>query len=351
MRRNPSHFLLLATILVVSTPLLLAQTPDRGIYLGIWANPQLGSGQEAAIEVREGPAPNGINRTFALHLHYYSWTKLAGELDSAGVFHPDDDLLGDIAHGRIPVISWVCDGTVFNSDGLIAAGDPNEDANIMATASALAQYPGPVLLRWFWEFNRLGGNQNCRGDAGGTPTQQVYNDFIGAWRHIRQLFRQAGAANVLFLWNPGYYPADGDPTDPHNYYPGNGFVDWIGIDTYQRSTTATFADDFGLFYSDFSQDQYGHKPLMVGENASPNFTVHNLELQSTYLQGLLADVQAGLYPLLKAYCYFDSHPTGKTDNWILDDNNGQGNGGLAAFAIIGASREFSAMPASFIPPR
>jgi hypothetical protein len=58
-----------------------------------------------------------------------------------------------------------CDGTVANSDHVIAGGDSNEDAVITATARALAQYPGPVMLRCFWEFNLRGNNQSCRGDS------------------------------------------------------------------------------------------------------------------------------------------------------------------------------------------
>ena len=100
------------------------------------------------------------------------------------------------------MISWVCDGTVANSDHVIRSGDAGEDAVITATARALAQYPGPVLLRWFWEFNVLVNNQSCRGDTGGKPTQQVYTDFIAAWRHIRQLFQNAGAANVVAEGQP-----------------------------------------------------------------------------------------------------------------------------------------------------
>jgi len=312
--------------------------PATGVLLGIWANPALAPNQEKAIEVREGPAPDGINRPFALHLHYYGWSDLSQELSSGGVFQPDAQLAGDISHGRVPVISWTCDGSVANSDHVIAGGNANEDAVITATAKALAQYPGPVLLRWFWEFNVLANNQSCRGDTGGTPTQQVYTDFIGAWQHVRNLFQSAGATNVVFLWNPGHYNADGDADDPHGFYPGNSYVDWIGVDTYQRTTTATFDDDFGLFYSDFSQSQYGGKPLMVGENGSQGFALNNMELQSTYLQGLLADIQANRYPLLKAYDYFDSAGNG---GWVLDDNNGQGNGGLAAFAMLAASPSFT----------
>jgi beta-mannanase len=122
--------------------------------------------------------------------------------------------------------------------------------------------------------------------------------------------QNASATNVVFLWNPGHYNAAGDADDPRSFYPGNDYVDWIGVDTYQRSTTATFNDDFGLFYSDFSKSQYGSKPLMVGENGSqglaPNTAQNSSELKGTYLHGLLSDVQANRYSLLKGYCYFDA---------------------------------------------
>ena len=318
------------------------QVPSNGVYLGIWANQALAPSPEKAAEIREGPAPNGINRTFALHLIYYQWGDIAAQLDSNGVFHPDASLLGDISHGRVPVISWHCDQTGTNSDHVVAAEDPAEDAIITASARALAQYPGPVLLRWFWEFNLLTSqnsvaNQACLGNGGNAPKAQVYSDFIGAWQHIWRLFQAAGATNVSFLWNPGHYGADTDSADPHPYYPGNQFVDWIGTDSYQRTATSTFADDIGLFYSDFSQGQYGGKPLMVGENGAADSATYGMETQQSYLQGVLADLQANKYPLLKAYDYFDSDGTvTKTSgNWALD------TAGLAEMAVLGASPMFN----------
>ena len=312
--------------------------PASGIYLGIRANPNLAKTEELSTEIREGPPPNGIGRPFALHLLYYAWTDLQNELGSNGVLVADNNLAGDIAHGRVPVISWQCDSNTPNSDHVIAGGDPGEDATITATAKALAQVPGPVLLRWMWEFNDLNNHAGCLGWTKGTPTAQNYSDFIGAWQHIWKLFQSAGASNVAFLWNPGFYAADGNEDDPHGFYPGNAYVDWLGLDTYQRSETETFDNDFGVFYSDFSQSQYGGKPLMVGENGSQDYAQFNAELQWSYLQGVLADAKANRYPLLKAYDYFDA---GTPPTWVLDDNNGQGSGGLAAFTMLGASPQFS----------
>lgn len=94
----------LGAIAVLLSPAVCASgyvlpVPSKGAYVGIWANPALGPNPEAAIEAREGPAPNGINHAFALHLHYYAWTKIAGMLNN-GVFEPDVGLQDDIAHGR-----------------------------------------------------------------------------------------------------------------------------------------------------------------------------------------------------------------------------------------------------------
>ena len=317
--------------------------PTTGVYLGFWANPNLAGGQEKAVEIREGPPPNGVNHTFALHLVYYQWGDIAAQLDSNGVFQPDAALAGDISHGRVPVISWKCDLNVPNSNSVIAGGDANEDALITASARALKQYPGPVMLRWFWEFNQLNKNQSCRGDTGGAPTAQVYNGFINAWRHIWTLFQNAGATNVVFVWNPGSY-MPGASNDPHGYYPGNGYVDWIAVDTYWRDPTSTFTSDFDQFYNDFSQSQYAGKPTIVGENGAPNYSINNAETQASYLATVLAALTSNRYPLLKAYDYFDSggiDSKGQLTNWVLDDNNGKGNGGLAEFAVLAANAVFA----------
>ena len=323
----------LAVVAAVPAIAQLNAPPPGQVYLGIWADPTLGANPEQAIEKREGGAPNGVGRTFALHLHYYGWKDLTQQLDSTGVFHPDSSLLGDIDHRRVPVLSWKCDQEIANSDAVISGGNAQEDAVILATAKALAQYPGPVLLRWFWEFNVLVNNQSCRGDTGGAPTQQVYDNFIGAWRHIRTLFRDAGATNVVFLWNAGF----GENDDPAPYYPGNDVVDWIGVDTYQRAPNATFVDDFDSFYTKFSAATYANKPLMVGENAAHAMSDYGTEQQPAYLLGLLADVQTDRYPLLKAYCYFDS--SGNKGDWVLDNT-----GGLTAFTTLASSPAFSPVP-------
>lgn len=114
-----------AFLALLTHPILCASStlpiPSTGVYLGVWADPNSASNQEAAIELLEGLS--GVNRPFALHLGSYGWKDLSQLLNFAGVFRPDSELQGDISHGRVPVISWTCDRSTPTSD--IASGGPD----------------------------------------------------------------------------------------------------------------------------------------------------------------------------------------------------------------------------------
>jgi hypothetical protein len=50
-----------------------------------------------------------------------------------------------------------------------------------------------------------------------------------AWRHIHGIFAAAGAINVIWSWDHSHqyrYRA----TMASRWYPGNAYVDWVGID-------------------------------------------------------------------------------------------------------------------------
>ncbi len=57
--------------------------------------------------------------------------------------------------------------------------------------------------------------------------------FVDAYRHIVDIFRKESVKNVTWFWHPDVY-SDPDVTwnRQKNYYPGDGYVDWIGISAY-----------------------------------------------------------------------------------------------------------------------
>jgi len=160
----------------------------------------------------------------------------------------------DRAAGRTPLIAW--DG---RSDlGAIRSGQ--WDALLQQRAHECRAFGAPLYLRWAAEFN---GDWNpCYGRG---------RDFVAAWRHMVGVFRANGADNVRWVWCPialeqRYRPAE----DWRDYYPGDRFVDLVGMDGYNWGTTRSwsrwqsFAAIFGPLYADYA----GRKPIMVCEIGS-----------------------------------------------------------------------------------
>jgi mannan endo-1,4-beta-mannosidase len=61
-------------------------------------------------------------------------------------------------------------------------------------------------------------------------------DFIAAWRHIHDVFASQGAGNVIWSWDPSHQYAQAAPdkvaSPASHWYPGDKYVDMIGVDGY-----------------------------------------------------------------------------------------------------------------------
>ena len=60
--------------------------------------------------------------------------------------------------------------------------------------------------------------------------------FIAAWRHFHDVFAADGVRNVIWSWDPtqqySQYRPGRTATPAGEWFPGNKYVDWIGIDGY-----------------------------------------------------------------------------------------------------------------------
>lgn len=62
--------------------------------------------------------------------------------------------------------------------------------------------------------------------------------FVKAWRHIHDLFQEEGATNVVWVWSPNVVnPVPSVKLEP--YWPGDAYVDWVGIVGYWRRPAPT----------------------------------------------------------------------------------------------------------------
>lgn len=122
------------------------------------------------------------------------------------------------------------DGSHRGWDSEVAAG--LFDGELRAIAKALAKDGRPILLRPGFEFN---------GAWNGYHPESYRSAFI----HIRSIFDNEGADNVVWLWNA--HPA-GKIAPFMEFYPGDEFVDWWGINLFGNAfdspTQRAFTGEF-----------------------------------------------------------------------------------------------------------
>lgn len=158
--------------------------------------------------------------------------------------------------GALTLMSWEPFSTSLAD---IAAG--RSDAYIKRYATAVRTLNLPVVIDFADEFN--GGWENW-GTHHVTPAQ-----FVAAWRHIHDVFVDTGAGTVIWAWSPNVVnPVPSVRLKP--YYPGDGYVDWVGLIGYftlgNGNRYSTFSGVFGPTMRQVRT--FTRKPFLVLETAA-----------------------------------------------------------------------------------
>ncbi len=127
-------------------------------------------------------------------------------------------------------------------------------------AQVVRDFGGPVFISIDHEMN---GNWYPYSQA--YPNSGVTaNDFIVAWRRIVDIFRKNGANNAAFVWSPNVPDVGGVPFSA--YYPGDNYVDWIGVSFYSGNDPMamstiyrTYAAKKPFFVTEWATSPYGKK--------------------------------------------------------------------------------------------
>lgn len=156
------------------------------------------------------------------------------------------------SYGALSYLAWEPFDVSVQS---IAQG--HSDAYITQFARAVRALNLPVALSFGHEMN---GSWYPWGTGRTTPAE-----FVTAWRRVHDLFIRAGASNVVWVWNPNdIYPVPQVPLRP--YYPGNAYVDWIGITGYAATTGP---QTYGSLYAPTVREirTFSHKPFIIAETS------------------------------------------------------------------------------------
>jgi hypothetical protein len=327
-----------ATYTVQTKSALIAPDSD---YWGVSLNgvPQ-GSSQLDALDAEVGEAPSELT-------WYQGWDEP----------YPAQTVESSWEHGALPMITWESkpsqDTDPAQSDPAYSLGDiinGNYDAYLQAFASAVTAEGLPVVIRLDQEMN---GNWFpwSEGVNGNTAGQ-----FVQMWRHVWNIFQAAGANNyVIWLWAPNR--VDNLPHAPalSELYPGDSYVDWIGVDAYWRYTTEapTFAAVLGQSFADLAA--VSDKPIFIAETSGletdpttgDDVGAEKVEFTTSLLQSVEAD------PQVVGFSWFDNVATSNedgvavTNDWRVDSDPAN----LFAFKSALATGPFASglMPSSQQP--
>ena len=229
--------------------------PEVGAYIGAYIGDLPASYPDSLLEVQAFECMTGrrlviVNRFWAMTINGgqyadFDWLNLA-------------DYFAD---GRILMISWnpldwnttTLENTPIYYQQII---DGQYDYVIRPAAQYAAEFGQPMFIRWSWEMDGDWYPHNGPNAFGpdGTQSWNIADDlyihfgdpniadgperFVAAWRHIRTIFAEEGADNVIWVWSPNWLSFPNVSLAPWNtlsaYYPGDDQVDWIGTSIYFR---------------------------------------------------------------------------------------------------------------------
>jgi hypothetical protein len=206
------------------------------------------------------------------------------------------------AIGAVPMISWQ------PGPRLRAIADGAWDDDVRAAAAMLAGDGRPLLLRFAHEMN-----------LPGIPWFGPPDAFLAAWLRVRQLFDDARADNVRWVWSP--YVDEPGVASLDAWFPGRDAVDWLALDGYNwgrrrwRNRWASF-------------DRIFAASLAKLHNLAPELPVMLAEIgcaerggdKAAWLRDAFGDA-IPRYPEVRAVVWFHEDRPGHAD-WRVDSSPG-----------------------------
>ncbi|WP_369261340.1 glycoside hydrolase family 26 protein [Streptomyces sp. R35] len=211
--------------------------------------------------------------------------------------------------GALSVVSWEP-----QSLSLTKIADGKSDDYIEKYAKATRRLNLPTVISFADEMN---GDWEKWGITETTP-----REYVRAWRHIHDIFEDVGATNVIWAWSPNIIEP-GSHTDLSPFYPGDNYVDWVGLIGYFTDWDPhTFDGLFGPTTTEVRR--YSKKPMIVLETgAMPG------QRRASHVRALFDGVSAA--PDIIGFAWFDYN---KRSDWRLSVNPD----GLAEFRRLAADR-------------
>jgi hypothetical protein len=274
--------------------------PDTGIYFGMY----YGDRPQAETDAVLGRHPQ-------LHLTYFGWND---DWATSEVVRQDAD------SGVVSLVNWEPFDVDFHD-----IVDGRHDGMLETRAQQAGELEHPVFVDFAAEMNEEEG-------WGGHDPEL----YVAAYRHIHDIFERHDGGNVVWVWAPNNVDSE-DAAGALEYYPGDAYVDWTGIDGYNWGTSQagfewqTFDEVFRPMYT---QLVGLGKPIIIGETGSAEEGGDKGE----WVAGILPTLREE-FPEIRALVWFDVK---KERDWRIDSSAGS----AAAVSEL-AANEYASGPISW----
>ncbi len=218
-------------------------------------------------------------------------------------------------------------------------------------ATAVATWNHPCFIRFAWEMNKLAPGQQA------FPYNDGYNgnatgSFITMWQAVHTRFA-AIAPNATWIFTVDYVGQLSLAT----VYPGDAYVDWIGIDVYQKGTSTGSWQTFEQGFDPVGvplQALTATKPVSVEIGCVSNLSVGHGNDKADWYTHTLSVIPTAYPRVGECHIFNDAaYPTANSVALEDQDNTGGGTSPKTAFgAGVQSNRwvgnQFGAAPAGKI---
>ena len=214
---------------------------------------------------------------------------------------------------------------------LIIEGKFDDDLKVWANDAKNMHFPilvefGPEMNGDWFPWSGIingGGKNNGYGDHKSADGPERFKD---AYRHIINLFKkkgyekyQLGISCLSSIEKNENDDLSKKWNNIKNYYPGDNYIDWIGLSVYGAvepdSEWKSFTDIMDLAYPILTQIS-ASKPLAVFEFGVAEYP--ELGNKTEWIKNALESLEVGRYPRIKAISYWDEIWKDDSTNKVID---------------------------------
>jgi mannan endo-1,4-beta-mannosidase len=289
-----------------------------------------------------------------------SVSKLVGKVPSmAGYFGSGDEefranaVTSSWKRGMLPFLTWELRPKADMGPGggqairpgysLAEIANGSLDTYLTKYAHAVAALGLPMAIRLDHEMNGSWYPWSIYTQVNGRDGKTGAEWYRLMWQHVHDVFTRAGATNVLWVWSPNIITWS--RSDFKNFYPGDDYVDWIGLSGYYRRTSEqpTFDATYGPTLRKLrSQQLFPHapKPILLAEIGA----TENGGSKVTWINDLFAAFAKPENADLVGFCWFNNivtaspgDPSAVTNDWRIRSSKAA----AAAFAAGIADPSYS----------